>query len=157
MPGAASVWAGEVFPLTYVLDAARRSFSQLASGIDWNSAPLVAEDWSKPEPSELSLNGEARLNITSRARAYAKSPGPLTLNPTTQLVNIATGTGGFGLFQQQRVEQLAVSSRRPELTVNPLPTPAPPASAAPWASSGWCPGSSPPPPPSASPSPGRSS
>ncbi len=125
VPGAASVWAGEVFPLTYVLDSARRSFSQLASGIDWNSAPLVAEDWSKPEPSELSLNGEARLNITSRARAYAKSPGPLTLNPTTQLVNIATGTGGFGLFQQQRVEQLAVSSRRPELTVNPLPTPAP--------------------------------
>jgi tetratricopeptide (TPR) repeat protein len=125
VPGSTTVWAGEVFPLTYVLDATRRSFSQIASNIDWNSAPLVVEDWSKPEPSEVSLNGEARLNITYRARAYAKASGPLSLAPATQLVNIATGSIGFGLFQQQRVEQLSVTSKRAELIVNPLPAPAP--------------------------------
>ncbi len=123
-PSTTSVWAGEVFSVTYVLDAARRSFSQLASAIDWNSAPLVIEDWSKPEPAEASVNGEPRLTITYRTRAYAKASGPLALNPATQLVNIATGSIGFGLFQQQRIEQLAVSSRRTDLVVNPLP-PAP--------------------------------
>lgn len=125
VPGATTVWAGEVFPITYVLDAARRSFSQLASAIDWNAGALVAEDWSKPEPSENVVNGEARLNITYRARAYAKSPGAVPLNPTNQLVNIATGSVGFGLFQQQRIEQLAVASKRGEITVKPLPLPAP--------------------------------
>ncbi len=122
-PGSVSVWAGEVFPLTYVLDAARRSFNQLASAIDWNASPLIVEDWSKPEPYETSLNGEARLNIIYKARAYAKTSGPLTLSPTTQLVNIATGSIGFGLFQQQRVEQLTVNSKRVDLLVNPLPAP----------------------------------
>ncbi|MBS0662676.1 MAG: BatD family protein [Verrucomicrobia bacterium] len=124
-PGSTTVWAGEVFPVTYVLDASRRSFSQLASAIDWNPSPLVVEDWSKPEPTETVSGGEPRLLVTYRARAYAKASGTLTLNPTTQLVNVATGSIGFGLFQQQRIEQLSVSSRRTEITVNPLPTPPP--------------------------------
>ncbi len=122
-PGATTVWAGEVFPVTYVLDASRRSFSQLASAIDWNPSPLVVEDWSKPEPTEIAPGGEPRLLITYRARAYAKASGMISLNPTTQLVNVATGSIGFGLFQQQRIEQLSVSSHRTELTVNPLPLP----------------------------------
>ncbi len=125
VPGSGTVWAGEVFPLTYVLDAARRSFNQLASPIDWNASPLIVEDWSKPEPVETSLNGESRLNIIYKARAYARSSGPVTLNPTTQLVNIATGSVGFGLFQQQRVEQLSVNSKRVDLIVHPLPPPPP--------------------------------
>jgi tetratricopeptide (TPR) repeat protein len=125
VPGSRSVWAGEVFSLTYVIDAARRSFSQLASPIDWNASPLIVEDWSKPEPFETNVNDEARLNIIYKARAYAKTSGALTLNPTTQLVNIATGSVGFSLFQQQRVEQLTVNSKRVDLTVNPLPPPPP--------------------------------
>ena len=124
-PGSSTVWAGEVFPITYILDASRRSFSQLASAVDWNPSPLVVEDWSKPEPTETAPGGEPRLLITYRARAYAKASGTISLNPTTQLVNVATGSIGFGLFQQQRIEQLSVSSRRTELTVNPLPTPPP--------------------------------
>jgi len=121
MPGAATVWAGEVFSLTYTLDAARRSFNQLVSNLDWNPVPLIVEDWSKPEPAEVDLNGEARINIIYKTRAYAKTPGPLTLNPATQVVRIATGSIGFGLFQQQRVEELTVSTGQPELSVRPLP------------------------------------
>lgn len=123
MPGTATLWAGEVFPLTYVLDAARRSFAQYSPTFTWNPAPLVVEDWSKPEPSELSLNGESRINLTYKTRGYAKTPGTITLNPATHIVSIATGSTGFGLFQQQRVEDLSVTTRRPEITVRPLPTP----------------------------------
>ncbi len=124
-PGRRTVWAGEVFPLTYVLDVARRSFSQLGTNIEWNPAPLVVEDWSKFEPAEAITNGEARLNITSRTRAYAKSPGAITLNAANQLVNLQSGSIGFGLFQTPRIEQLSVSSDRPSLMVRPLPAGAP--------------------------------
>jgi tetratricopeptide (TPR) repeat protein len=123
MTGSTMLWAGEVFPVTYILDAARRNFSQLGSNVDWNTSPLIAEDWSKPEPTEMSLNGEARINISYHTRAYAKTPGTLLLNPATQLVRIITGNVGFGFFQQQRVEELTVSTKRPELIIRPLPTP----------------------------------
>ena len=124
-PGATSVWAGEIFPLTYVLDVGRRTFNQLGTNIEWNSAPLVVEDWSKFEPAENVVNGDARLAITARTRAYAKIPGPLTLNAATQLVNLQTGSVGFGLFQTPRIEQVSVASDRPGLMVRPLPAPAP--------------------------------
>ena len=123
MPGAATLWAGEVFPLTYVLDAARHNFAQYAPTFTWNPDPLVTEEWSKPEPAEMTLNGESRINLVYKTRAYAKTPGQITLNPATQIVSIATGSIGFGLFQQQRIEDLTVSTKRPELTVRPLPTP----------------------------------
>ncbi|MDB6169988.1 MAG: hypothetical protein JWM88_2852 [Verrucomicrobia bacterium] len=124
MPGAATVWAGEVFPVTYVINGARRSFSQIASNIDWNSAPLVVEGWPQtPETAEMLLNGEPRMNVVYRTRGYAKNPGTFTLNAATQLVNLVTGSIGFGLFQQPRVEQLAVSSKRPEIAVKPLLAP----------------------------------
>lgn len=124
-PGAPSVWAGEVFSLTYTLDVARRSFNQLGTNIEWNAAPLAVEEWSKFEPTETTVNGEARLHITSRTRAYAKAPGPLTLNAANQLVNLQSGSIGFGLFQTPRIEQLSVVSNQPSVMVRPLP-PAPP-------------------------------
>ncbi len=122
-PGTNSIWAGEVFPLSYVLDVPRRSFNQLGTAIEWNPAPLVIEDWSKFEPSETMVGGESRLNITSNTRAYAKTPGPLVLNAANQLVNIQSGSIGFGLFQTPRIEQLSVTSNRPSVVVRPLPTP----------------------------------
>ncbi len=109
--------------MTYTLDAARRSFSQLASNLEWSAGSLIVEDWSKPEPTEMSLNSEPRISIAYKTRAYAKTPGPLLLNPATQIVRIATGSIGFGLFQQQRVEELTVTTKRPELTIRALPAP----------------------------------
>lgn len=123
-PGITRVWAGEVFPLTYQLEATRRNPSQIVSNIDWASAPLVAEDWAKPEPTESSDNGEQHSGMAYRTRAYAKTAGPLTLNSATVLVNIQTGSVGFGLFQSPRVEQVSATSNRPSIIVNPLP-PAP--------------------------------
>jgi tetratricopeptide (TPR) repeat protein len=120
-----TVWAGEVFPLTYSLSVARRNFAQVASNIDWTAAPLVAEDWSKPEPIETTIGGEARIDFIYKARAYAKAPGKLTLEAARQLVNLQTGSVGFGLFQQPRLEQIVVTSNRPEFTVRPLPAGAP--------------------------------
>jgi tetratricopeptide (TPR) repeat protein len=125
-PGANTLWAGEVFPLTYTLDVARRTFNQLGSPVEWSATPLIAEDWSKAEPSEVNQGGEARLLITYRTRAYAKAPGNLTVNATNQLVNLIAGTVGFGLFQQQRIEQLSVTSNQPALVIKPLPQPASP-------------------------------
>ncbi len=124
-PGTKTVWAGEVFPLLYALDVNRRNFSQLETAPDWNASPLVAEDWSKPEPSERVVNGEAKLSIVYRTRAFAKTPGALVLNPVTQVVRLQTGSVGFGLFQAPRLERLAVESARSELTVRPLPGNAP--------------------------------
>lgn len=125
VPGSTTLWAGEVFPLDYVLDVNRRNFSQLESNPDWNSTPLVAEDWSKPEPREGIVNGEAKLNIVYRTRAYAKTPGPLPLNPVTQAVLLQIGNIGFGLFQAPRTGRLSVESSRPALTIRALPSPAP--------------------------------
>jgi hypothetical protein len=122
----ATLWAGEVFPLTYTLSVPRRYFNQLGSNLEWTPTPLVIEDWPKqPEPVETNANGEARLNIVYKNRAYAKTPGRITLNSGQQLINLQTGSIGFGLFQQPRIEQITVTSNRPEFTVRPLPAGAP--------------------------------
>ncbi len=118
-------WAGEVFPVTYSLSVARRYYAQLASDIDWTSAPLVVEDWGKPEPLTTTVNGEARVGNTYKTRAYVKASGRVTLEAVHQLVNLQTGSVGFGLFQQPRVEQIAVTSNRPDFTIRPLPPGAP--------------------------------
>lgn len=123
--GSPTVWVGEVFPITYTLDVSRRTPAQPVSNIDWNSSPLVIEDWSKFEPNETVVNGEPRYDFIARTRGYAKTPGPLTLNTATELVNVQTGSMGFGLFQAPRIEQLTVESSRPSILVRALPTPAP--------------------------------
>lgn len=124
-PGKTTVWAGEVFPLTYSLDVSRRNFSNFGAGIEWDSNPILAEDWAKPEVAETSRGGESRLNFTFRTRASIKSPGTIHPQPVRQLLNLALGTVGFGLFQQQRIEQVAIATDRPEIHVQPLPAPAP--------------------------------
>ena len=74
-PGSSTVWAGEVFPLNYSLDVARRSFNNFGGDIEWDASPLLAEDWSKPEGSQFNRNGEMRLDLRFHTRAYAKTPG----------------------------------------------------------------------------------
>ena len=120
-----TLWVGEVFPLTYSLSVSRRYYAQVASNVEWTSGPLLVEEWAKPEPVETVINGESRIDFIYRARAYAKAPGRITLESAKQLVNLQTGSVGFGLFQQPRLEQLAVTSTRPEFTIRPLPAGAP--------------------------------
>ncbi len=114
-------WVGEVFPVTYNLNVVRRYFHSLATNVEWPSAPLVAEDWSKPDPSETLIRGERRVVSAQNTRAYAKQPGTLTIKPATQMVNLMVGTTGFGLFSQATVEQRALQSNPLPLTIQPLP------------------------------------
>jgi tetratricopeptide (TPR) repeat protein len=124
-PPAEPVWAGEVFPLTYTLSIVRRFSAQLASNVEWSSAPLSVEDWSKPEMGELNSGGEVRNVATYRTRALARTPGSLALSPAQQLVNVQTGTSAFGLFSRPTMEQFAITTPAAGLTVKPLPSPAP--------------------------------
>ena len=119
-----SVWAGEVFPVTYNLNVVRRYFHSLATNIDWPAGPLVAEDWSKPDPSEALVRGERRVVSVQSTRAYAKQPGTYPLKPASQMINLLVGASGFGLFSQPTVEQRQIDSNPLTLTVKPLP-PAP--------------------------------
>jgi ribosomal protein S18 acetylase RimI-like enzyme len=120
----ATFWAGEVFPLTYTLSVPRRYFNQLGSDLEWSASPLVVEEWSKPEPGKASANGDI-ADILYKTRAYAKTPGRVTLNAVQQLVNLQTGSSSFGFFQQPRIEQISVTSNRPDFTIRPLPVGAP--------------------------------
>jgi oxygen tolerance protein BatD len=120
------VWAGEVFKVEYTLDVARRYFHSLGSNQpEWNPAPLSVEEWGKPVVEETLSGGERRIGIHYRARGSIKSPGQVTLNPATQLVNLTTGAPSFGFFSQPTLAQYTITSDRPSLQVKPLPRPAP--------------------------------
>ncbi|HEY8994403.1 MAG TPA: BatD family protein [Lacunisphaera sp.] len=119
-----TVWAGEVIPLSFTLDVARRYFHSLGSNIEWQGAPVVADDWSKPDPGETVVRGERRVVSIQTTRGVVKQPGIYTLKPASQLVNLMVGTSGFGLFTQPNVEQRQLDSNPLELTVKALP-PAP--------------------------------
>lgn len=122
--GKSTVWAGEVFPLTYGFDVARRSFSNFGGDIDWDPSPLTIEEWGKYEAGETNRNGETRLIVAFRNRGYATTPGTIRLNPVNQILNLTYGSVGFRLFQQQRIEPVTISTEPVELQVRALP-PAP--------------------------------
>lgn len=114
-------WAGEVFPVTYTLSVLTRYFHSPATLVQWQPAPLVAEEWSKPEAGETMVRGERRLVATQATRAYAKDAGALRLNGAQQVVNLQVGTQGFGLFTTPAVEQRMLTTEPLELTIRPLP------------------------------------
>ncbi len=123
VPERTSVWAGEVFGLDYELTASRRNNPQISPTFDWNAAPLVAEDWSKPEVSETVVGGERRVNVRFRTRAAAKTPNTIKLEAASHLLSIQTGTIGFGIISQPRMEPVSVTSDQPTIEVKPLPAP----------------------------------
>ncbi len=122
-PERTSVWAGEVFGLTYELSASRRTNPQIQPVFEWNAAPLVAEDWAKPEVNDAVVGNDRRVNVVFRTRAIARTPNTLKLEAANHLLTIQTGTIGFGIISQPRMEQVSVTSDQPTLEVRPLPTP----------------------------------
>ncbi|HPG17751.1 MAG TPA: BatD family protein [Opitutaceae bacterium] len=121
-----TVWAGQVFPLTYTLSVTRRYFHSLgAAQPDWNGVSLALENWTKPESAETTIGRERRVLVSYRTRASASAAGQIELPPATQLVNLITGYSNFGLFQNPEVQQQAISSQPLTLNVRPLPQPAP--------------------------------
>jgi hypothetical protein len=120
-----TVWAGEVFNLDYTIQAARSYYPDFGRGaFDWSPDPLVAEDWSGPEPFETRTGAEPETGLVRHTRAIAHKPGSYRLNPVNQIVNLSVGVTGFGFFQQRQYQQFSVSSTQPTLDVRPLP-PAP--------------------------------
>lgn len=114
-------WAGEVFPVTYNLSVIKRYFHSPGTLVEWQAAPLILEEWSKPQPSETMVRGERRFVVTQTTRAYAKTPGRFAFKPAQQLVNLVVGSTGFGLFSTPAVEQRILTSEPLELTIKPLP------------------------------------
>lgn len=120
-PERTTVWAGEVFGLTYELSASRRNNPQVNQTFDWSASPLVAEDWSKYEVTEGVVGRDTRLLVVYRTRAMAKTPNTLKLEAASHLLNIQTGTVGFGFLTSPRMEPVSVTSNQPVIEVRPLP------------------------------------
>jgi hypothetical protein len=123
IPERASVWAGEVFGLNYELSASRRTNPQIQPQFEWNAAPLVAEDWSKPEVTDAVVGNDRRVNVVFRTRAIARTPNTLKLEAANHFLTIQTGTIGFGIISQPRMEQVSVTSDQPVVEVRALPAP----------------------------------
>ncbi len=119
-----TVWAGEVFDLRYSIDVADGYYPSWGRGnFEWDPSPLVAEDWSQPEPF-TTRGSPARTGLAYHTRAIAPTPGHIRLNPTSQLINLSVGVSGFGFFQQRQYQQFAVPDAPASVDVRPLP-PAP--------------------------------
>lgn len=116
-------WAGEVFPVSYTLSVIKRYFHSPATLVEWSASPLILEEWTRPEATETMVKGERRIIATQTTRAYAKQPGNFSFKPAQQLVNLAVGTSGFGLFSTPTVEQRVLVTEPVELTIRALPTP----------------------------------
>ncbi len=123
MPDKTTVWAGEVFGLAYELSASRRNEPQISPDFEWNAAPLIAEDWTKPEVVEAVIGGDRRLQVVYRTRAVAKTPNTYKLEAANHLLSIRTGTIGFGIISQPRMEAISVTSDQPAIQVRALPPP----------------------------------
>ena len=107
----ASVWAGEVFTLHYTLDASRSYFPDFGRGqIEWNAEPLVAEDWSRPEPLDFRAGSEPRTGLSYRTRAIARATVKFVL---AKAVADEVGLDVFGVGEHHRVQRpLGVDPRR---------------------------------------------
>ena len=124
--GGESHWTGEVFPLTYEVTVSRHFFQSLAEGFQWDSTPLVTEEWSSPEASDSVVGADARAVYTRRNRAYSSVAKALTLAPASQPVNLVTGSSGTGAFAQNNsIDEFSVKSPPASLEIRPLPSPAP--------------------------------
>lgn len=125
-----TVWAGEVFPIEYNLNVRKRNIYSLdgllGSLLDWKPTALVVDEWTKPAARESQLNGEAFVTVYQNTRATLDKPGTITLPEGNQLVNITTGSAGLGFFNRPNLEQFAIASNKPAITVKALPS-APPA------------------------------
>ena len=118
-------WAGEVIPVNCTLSVVKRYFHSLGSAVEWPAAPLVMEDWTKPEAVETTQRNERRIVITQNTRGYAKQAGNYTLKPASQMANLVVGQSGFGLFSSPSVEQRILATEPVDISIRALPA-APP-------------------------------
>ncbi|HUL53550.1 MAG TPA: BatD family protein [Opitutaceae bacterium] len=127
-PADGAFWAGEVFPVTYTLDIARRFRPRPPGPVVWKPAPLTVEDWGQPEQFESTAGGEPRVGLIYRTRGYIATPGTYHIPAASQEVVLVVDTSGNLLsfpFSSPEMVQHTVTSNEPALTIKPLPDGAP--------------------------------
>ncbi|WP_221031888.1 BatD family protein [Actomonas aquatica] len=117
------IWAGQVVPITYSLGVSARFNANLASEPSWEPSPLIVESWTDPTGRAEGSGRDARKLVTYPSRGYFPAPGSYTVNSVQQSVNIGIPSSGF--FNSLRGETFAITSDAPQVTVQPLPAPAP--------------------------------
>ena len=119
-------WAGEVFPVSYTLDLARRFRPRPPGPVVWKPAPLSIEDWEQPAQFESTVAGEPRIGLNYKTRGYVATPGSYKIPAATQEVVLVVETNGglFG-FPSPELFQHTVTTNEPSLTIKPLPDGAP--------------------------------
>ncbi len=120
-----SVWAGEVFPVVYNLSTLKRYYGDVRH-FEWDPSPIVAEALGQAQPSQKMENGEQWVVLSAGSRGYIKTPGDHTVNQATASVLLVTGATSSLFSQRPNYEQFLIRSNRPQITVKPLPTNAPP-------------------------------
>ncbi len=117
------IWAGEVIPVSYTLDVSARFRASIGGEPEWDSSPLVVEEWQEPSRLTRGVGGDARNILVYASRGYINSPGSYVIPSAQQLVNISIPSSGFML--SLRAEQFSITSDSPQITVKPLPAPIP--------------------------------
>ncbi len=117
------VWTGEVIPVSYTLDVSARFRASIGGEPEWNSSPLVVEEWLEPSRLTRGTGGDARNVLMYATRGYINTAGSYVIPSAQQLVNISIPNSGFML--SLRAEQYSITSDSPRIEVKPLPSPAP--------------------------------
>jgi hypothetical protein len=126
-PAEGEFWAGEVFPVSYSLDVAKRFNPRAQGSVVWKPTPVSVEDWSQPEQFSTTTGGEARVGLSYKSRGYVATPGSYHIPAASQEIVLVLGTNGSLLFQFSAPEMVkhTVISNEPTLTIKPLPDGAP--------------------------------
>ncbi len=124
-PARTTMWAGEVVNLDYTLLASPRFRPQIASAPEWKSEGILAESFGDFDDVRATVSGETRAGARYHTRFAATKPGSIKLAPVRQTVNLQTGERSGFIFAQPRIESFTIASDQPEITVRPLPSPAP--------------------------------
>ena len=120
------VWQGEVFPLAYELAVPRSEFYNVDGLLEWDPAPIVIQEWSRPQLVERSVEGTPLAVVTYTTRAMAREAGAIILAPGRQKIVVRTGESTrSGAAQAPVTELRSLASPVQRLTVRPLPAPAP--------------------------------
>ncbi len=120
------VWQGEVFRLVYEVAVPRSEFYNVDGLLEWDPAPIVIQEWARPQLVERSIEGTPLAVVTYATQAMARVAGSITLAPGRQKIVVRTGDAAHsGAAQAPMTELRSLASSPQRLMVRSLPAPAP--------------------------------
>ncbi len=120
--GDGEVWAGEVIDVDYTIWHLVQLNGQFGEPT-WEPAPFVAEPWPQaPTAPNGQVDGDKK-SYQFTTRGLLNTPGQYTL-PSVQQATLLS-VPSRSMFDRPPSEQVVLSSNAPQLTVKPLPQPAP--------------------------------